>query len=107
MKNDKRPLMDTPDSNRWRDYLGSEWESLSSKDKATCISYARALRSSKAVSTKLVSEINSVHARNPGFHMGHVPESALPDTSAKGKLLNFPEYQTLDFSDYLANGTED
>lgn len=96
MKNDNRPVIDRPDFDRWGEHDKDEWTWLTSKEKATCLAYKMFLNSNKKIPSLILSEINDIHERNPGFHVGFIPGE-----TKKIEQINF---QTMDFSGYLGEG---
>jgi hypothetical protein len=99
MSKDNRPLVDVPDSNKWEEMIKEEWEWLSSKEKATCLSYKMFLDSGKSIPFLISEEMNRIHENNPDFHVGFIP------SDRPGTVLDFkkPMHQPMmaDFSGYL------
>jgi hypothetical protein len=58
------------------DFLKSEWEKLSSKEKAQCLNYARQLTSNRmAPNENMINAITEIYKNHEDFHMGCVPYS--------------------------------
>jgi len=90
MKNDNRPVVDRPDSDRWAEYFKDEWEWLTPKEKATCLSYRNQLGQKETPSLALIEKMNAIHEKNPDFHVVHIPSVPV------AMIQDFSAYESLE-----------